>query len=265
MNNKSKTNEKTDKFPMRNRECQPGGDREKYALVTGASSGIGLSTAEMLLRHGVRVVGIGRDFSRKAFRESEAFNSDGFIQVELDITDEKSLVDKVRNLRKKALFNIVVNAAGTAYYGLHEDLSPEKIHEIASCCLTAPMIITNILLRDLKACHGSLVNVSSVTANGPSPHAAVYGACKAGLSAFTGSLLAECRKSGMKVINIQPDITDTELYRNADFGPDTDDRNAFLQPDDTADAIEYALFSREGMIVTDIRLIPQVNRIKRKR
>ena len=129
--------------------------------------------------------------------------------------------------------------------------------------LEAPMIITNLLLRDLKKNAGIIVNTSSVTAGKSNPHGCAYGATKAGLTSFSHSLFDEARKYGVKVINIEPDMTATNLYRNADFAAD-EDAEARLLPEEIADAVWYAVSQREGLVVTDIVLKPQLHRIKRK-
>ena len=129
--------------------------------------------------------------------------------------------------------------------------------------LEAPMIITNLLLRDLKKNAGIIVNTSSVTAGKSNPHGCAYGATKAGLTSFSHSLFDEARKYGVKVINIEPDMTATNLYRNADFTAD-EDAEAKLLPEEIADAVWYAVSQREGLVVTDIVVKPQLHRIKRK-
>ena len=81
------------------------------------------------------------------------------------------------------------------------------------------MIITNLLLRDLKKNKGTIINISSITAGKANPHGCAYGATKAGLTSFSHSLFEEARKYGVRVVNLEPDMTDTKLYRNAVGSP----------------------------------------------
>ena len=74
----------------------------------------------------------------------------------------------------------------------------------------------------------------------------------------------EARKYGVSVINIEPDMTDTNLYRNADFTAD-DDEMARLTAKDVAETVLFAVNQREGMVVSDITVKPQFHRIKKKR
>ena len=129
--------------------------------------------------------------------------------------------------------------------------------------LEAPMILTCQLLRTLKKNRGYVINISSVTASGSNPHGCAYGATKAGLSSFSRSLFDEARKYGVKVVTISPDMTQTNLYRNADFR-EGDEAGSYLLPEEIAGAVEYILSQREGLVVSDITLKPQIHRITRK-
>ena len=67
----------------------------------------------------------------------------------------------------------------------------------------------------------------------------------------------------MRVVNIEPDMTDTKLYRNADFTVDENEA-ARLQPNEVADEVLYVLEQREGLVMADITIRPQLHRIARK-
>lgn len=191
-----------------------------------------------------------------------------FHPIVCDLLDTKKLQSVVAALQKewkqeKRTFSLLVNNAGTAYYGLHEELRPEGISEMVRVNLEVPMLLTQQLLRTLKQNHGTIINISSVTAIGSNPHGVAYGATKAGLLSFSRSLFDEARKYGVRVTAILPDMTDTELYRHADFTADPA-MDAHLEPTDVADAVEYALTTRAGTCVPEIILRPQLHRIKKK-
>lgn len=239
------------------------------AVVTGASSGIGKAVCHMLLREGFEVFGFGRAFLPEAEcpeeRNGEAFSKEcgRFHKITCDLLDTDRLEEAVKKIRRSAKITLLVNNAGTAYYGLHEELSPGKIREMVRTNLELPMILTNLLLRDLKKNQGDIINISSVTAEAASPHGCAYAATKAGLSSFSGSLFAEVRKRGVRVINIQPDMTETALYRHADFETD-EEIFAKLLPEEVAEAVRFAVTRREGMVVTELTVRPQFHRIRRK-
>ena len=191
-----------------------------------------------------------------------------FHPIVCDLLDTKKLQSVVAALQKewkqeKRTLTLLVNNAGTAYYGLHEELRPEGISEMVRVNLEVPMLLTQQLLRTLKQNHGTIINISSVTAIGSNPHGVAYGATKAGLLSFSRSLFDEARKYGVRVTAILPDMTDTELYRHADFTADPA-MDAHLEAEDVADAVEYALTTRAGTCIPEIILRPQLHRIKKK-
>lgn len=231
------------------------------AIVTGASSGIGQAVSRTLCRLGYEVFGIGREFDASAMEGEEREGT--FHAVVCDILDTEKLLCLVRQIDREQNARILVNNAGTAYFGLHEELSPRKIRQMVRTNLEAPMILTQQLLRSLKKNAGIIVNISSVTALEASPRGCAYGATKAGLAGFSRSLFEEARKYGVRVAAIYPDMTRTNLYRNADFR-EGDEDGAFLLPQEVADAVEYVVCARKGLAVTELALRPQIRRIKKK-
>lgn len=146
---------------------------KKAAVVTGASSGIGLAISRMLVKNGYEVFGIARDFSK--VHKEEQFN-----MIECDITDTEKITQILKKIMSENELYILINNAGVGYYGLHEELNAAKIKEIVRTNFEAPMILSQLALRQLKKSKGFIINISSVTALQPSPHGCAYGASKAG-------------------------------------------------------------------------------------
>lgn len=231
---------------------------KEAAIVTGASSGIGYAVSEKLSALGYEVFGFGRDFGKAKWKAE-----DNIHPIVCDVLDTDKLCACVKQIAAQHQIRILVNNAGVGYYGLHEELNPDKIKKLVRTNLEAPMILTQQLLRHLKENAGYVINISSVTAGQSNPHGCAYGATKAGLSSFSHSLFDETRKYGVKVVTISPDMTQTNLYRNADFR-EGDEKESYLLPEDVAGAVEWILGQWEGVIVTDITLKPQIHRMKRK-
>lgn len=244
------------------------------AIITGASSGIGLEIGKTLCQMGYEVYGIGRSFDCADIVYEEDVDDMGvdeddeeeesFHSIVCDVSDTGLLCRIIKDIEKKSPVHVLVNNAGAAYYGLHEELNPKKIKEMVRTNLEVPMILTQQLLRELKNNRGYIINISSVTASQANPHGAAYGATKAALSSFSRSLFEEARKYGVKVTTIAPDMTQTNLYRNANFGTDDEDEMAYLKPSEVAEAVEYILDRREGLVVSEITLRPQLHRIRKK-
>jgi short-subunit dehydrogenase len=129
--------------------------------------------------------------------------------------------------------------------------------------LEAPMILSAKLLRPLRENRGMIINIASVTALAPSPHGAAYGALKAGLLHFSRTLFEENRKFGVRVTTVMPDMTDTNLYRNADFEADPSE-GASLTAKQVADAVLQVISQPEGSVISELVLKPQYHRIRRR-
>lgn len=231
------------------------------ALVTGATSGIGLAISQRLLAEGWQVYGVGRDMAKlpDEVKENRAFH-----RLETDFSDRQGWMKMMRKTIREVDFDLLVNNAGTAYYGIHEEVSAEQVAEMVRVNLEVPMILTNWVLPGFKKRKRTIVFIASETAKNPAnPHGAAYGATKAGLLSFAGSIFAEGRKTGLRVTTIVPDMTRTELYRNADFGVD-EDPQTYLTPEEVADAVLYAVSRPAGVVIPEIVISPQKHRIKKK-
>ena len=225
----------------------------KTAVVTGASSGIGLAISKMLSEEGYKVYGIGRVFPERC----DFFEK----RISLDLRDTDILLAKISEIRR---VDLLVNAAGSAYYGLAEFNTPEQIQEMCRVDIEAPLILTSSLIPKLKDTKGMVINIASVTSTRINTHGAVYGALKAGLRSYGRSLYEEVRKTGVRVVTVCPDLTaGTKLYRNADFKPSEDD-GCYLVPEDTAECVRDIINMREGAVVTEVEVRPQFNRIEKK-
>lgn len=233
-------------------------NQKTNVLLTGATSGIGLAIGTLLAEHGYQVYGLGRQ-TQKVGALPESFSL-----FSCDITDDAALIACLSSIKQLSggCPDIVIHCAGVGYYGLHETLSRSQLRELVATNLEAPMLLTSLLLPAMKQRRsGHFIFLSSVTAESSNPHGCAYGATKAALSSFARSLFDEVRKTNLKVTTIQPDMTMTDLYRNADF---TAEETACLFPEDVAAAVWSVLHQPEHCNISTITLKPQLHRIRRK-
>lgn len=235
-----------------------GGNIMKTAIVTGASSGIGAAITAMLLEEGYQVFGFGRNFKEQDVATSELFHP-----ISCDLMKINELTEQIKAIKKDHDIHLLVNNAGVGFFGPHEELNPSKIHAIVTTNLEVPMVLSQLLLRDLKKNRGTIINISSITAKKSNTYGCAYGATKAGLSSFSASLFDEVRKYGVKVVTIHPDMTQTNFYRNANFC-EGDTMDSYLLPKEVADACKSILNLRDGLVVTDLTLQPQVHRLTKR-
>ena len=215
----------------------------KKAVVTGASSGIGKAITQRLLNLGYKVLGISRSITQ------EDFDSVNFQALRADLSDEKETLKLCETLKKEEI-TLLVNCAGFGRFAPHEELNATTITTMTFLNLTAPMLLTNAILRTLKKNDGYLININSIEALRASKFAGVYSATKAGLKAFGDALFEETRKSGVSITNINPDMTESNFYDDLRFDVSSkEDEKLFAQ--DIADAVQHILTMRKGAVVSE--------------
>jgi short-subunit dehydrogenase len=193
--------------------------RERYggwALVTGASAGIGAAFARALAREGLSVVLCARRAERLRVLAAE-LEGQGVaarvVALDLAALDGASrLAAAVADLD----VGVVVANAGFGYAGRFDKLDAARLREMVELNCTAPMLLTRALLpRLLARGRGAVVFTGSQAGRQPLPLHAVYAASKA-FDGFLGEALwAELRGTGVDVLVVEPGSTDTEFQRVA--------------------------------------------------
>ncbi len=209
----------------------------KNAIVTGYSSGIGKAICEAI--------------------------SDQYTIIKLDsrLDDINSLEKEVKQILKNQEIDLLINAAGVGIFDPHEEISITKIKELIDVNLTAPIILSNLLLRSLKKTGGHIINITSVEATKHSKFSALYTATKSGLRDFGLCLFEEVRKSGVRVTSINPDITKTAFFDELKFEP-SNKENTHLLPQTIANTVVEIL--NTNAVITDITIRPQRFEINKK-
>ncbi len=186
----------------------------KTALITGASSGLGIVFAKRLAARGVNLIISARRTDRlEALAAS--LRDDHQVEVQV-ITADLSAADGVAKLIKavgKAEVDMLVNNAGL---GQIAEFATEDVAEI-NAQLQVNMVALTQLTREfigpmLKRNRGAVVNLASTAAFQPVPNMAVYAASKAYVLSFTEALWGEVRGSNVKVLALSPGGTATEFF-----------------------------------------------------
>ncbi len=210
---------------------------DKVAIVTGASSGIGLAVAKAMVARGARVALVARTASKLDALVAELGSR--AVAMPLDVTDRAGLLAlPARVVERFGRLDIVVNNAGVNHRGAVKERSPEQIAEIFETNLVAPALLTRAALPVI-ARDGCIVNVASLAGKVPVPHEATYSGSKAGLRAFARALSAELAHdhSGIRICNVNPGPVDTGFFGDVDSVPDL----VFSQPMSSAEEIADAV------------------------
>ncbi|MCQ8105801.1 oxidoreductase [Methylomonas sp. SURF-2] len=172
------------------------------ALITGASSGIGLVTAKALQKAGYRVFGT----SRRALA-----NVDGITMLTCDVTDETSVKNMVAEVLKQAgRIDLLVNNAGIGLLGGAEESSTAQAQALFDVNVFGITRVNNAVLPTMRNQRkGRIVNISSLLGLIPAPYNALYAATKHAVEGYSESLDHELRTFGIRVILVEPAFTRT--------------------------------------------------------
>ena len=180
---------------------------QPVALVTGASSGIGLATAQALLAAGWRVVGGARRVERMAPIEAA-----GGTALALDVTDDASMRAFVQAaLDGEGRIDALVNNAGYGEYGAVEDVPLDAVRRQFEVNVFGLGRMTQLVLPTMRAQRsGTIVNVSSIGGKIYSPLGAWYHATKHAVEGLSDALRLELREFGIDVVVVEPGAIKTE-------------------------------------------------------
>jgi len=189
--------------------------RNKTAIVTGASSGIGEATAARLAEAGYRVYGTSRRGAGATERS--------FALLALDVTSEASVDAAVAEvMRREGRIDLLVNNAGfsVAPAGAEES-STEQSQAIFDTNFFGLVRMTRAVLPHMRAQgSGRIVNISSVLGFLPAPYMAIYAASKHAVEGYSESLDHEVRTRGIRVSIVEPAYTKTK-FEASSLEPDT--------------------------------------------
>lgn len=178
------------------------------ALVTGASSGIGLVTAQALRRDGYRVFGT----SRKPMSNTP----DGVKMLICDVISDASVqsaVDEV--LGREGRIDLLVNNAGIGLLGGAEESTATQAKAVFDVNVFGIIRMTNAVLPAMRRQRrGRIVNVSSILGLIPAPYNALYASTKHAIEGYSESLDHEVRTQGIRIVLVEPGLTRTSFEDN---------------------------------------------------
>lgn len=185
---------------------------DRYALVTGASRGIGAATARALDAAGARVALVAR--GQAGLERTAADMAHAPILVTADLADPagpERVAAEV--LAQFPSVDILVNNAALAVRLPTVELDPATIDELLAVNVRAPLLLVAAFLPSMIARRqGAIINVSSLSGVVGTPNRSAYAATKGAIDAATRSMAAELGPSGIRVNSVAPGVVDTEMW-----------------------------------------------------
>jgi short-subunit dehydrogenase len=183
-----------------------------WAVVTGASSGLGALFAEKLAQRGLPLVLAGRDEARLTDVRERVQRLAPGIDVELVVGDlgSQAGVEALVAVLQERVIDVLVNNAGFGTYGRLAEVDADRDRDLIAVNVDALVRLTHAVLPGMLARgHGQILNVASTIAFQPAPYQATYGASKAFVLSFSQALWAETKGSGVTVTALCPGPTRT--------------------------------------------------------
>jgi len=237
----------------------------KSALVTGASSGIGMATARTLASEGARVALAARRENR-LHDIADRIEDDGgdATVIPTDITDEDAVVDMVETADTEfGSLDILVNNAGVMRLEPSWRADRENWRQMIEVNLLGMMNTCHVAVPIMYAKGGGhIVNISSTAGRRASPGATGYTASKFGVTGFSEALRQEVTENDIRVTVVEPGAVETELQNQI---PDDDIREQaeqmmeqmrVLDPEDVADAIRYTVSRPKHVSINELLIRP---------
>jgi short-subunit dehydrogenase len=190
--------------------------RNRWALITGASSGIGEVFAKQLAAEGVHLILVARREDRLRALAQKLSDAHGIHTVVLPT--DLSAPDAPRQLYHRVValghpVALLINNAGVGAYGMFHEASAERIAGIMQLNIHALTLLTHYFLPAMCAAgSGAVINVASTAAFQPVPYMAAYGATKSYVLSFTEALWAEYRAQNIRFLALCPGVTATEFF-----------------------------------------------------
>jgi short-subunit dehydrogenase len=192
---------------------------QKFALITGATSGIGHELAKLFAKDKYNLVIVARNEDELEHTASEFKQQYGIevVPIAKDLFKRESPFELYEEVKNRGIeINVLVNDAGQGQYGEFIESDINREIDIVQLNIIAYMVLTKCFLKDMVARNeGKILNVSSIGGEMPGPLQAVYHATKAFVTSFTEAVRNEIKETNVTLTALLPGITDTDFFNKA--------------------------------------------------
>lgn len=229
----------------------------RTAIITGASSGIGLAAANLFFDHGANVHAIARREETMVEGVGERASSGRITPHALDVSDREAVEKTVKGIGERSGIDILVLAAGMNVPDRRLDrLTPEVWDEMISVNLSGAFYCVYAALPHLRDSRGDAVLVSSVSGTWPDVSGAAYQASKLGMKGLARAAGFEEHENGVRFSTVLPGIVDTPILDNRPEPPPKEVRERALKPEDVAAACLFLVTLPPNAHVPELTMVP---------
>ena len=223
--------------------------KNKRALVTGASSGIGLAIAQALAAEGAHIHAVARSWPQ-AIEGWQLHKADFTVG-----TDVERLAAEVSNAA--STLDVLIHCAGALEIGTVADFPIAQLDVMYQVNVRAPFLLTQLLLPPLTQSQGQIVFINSSAAVAPNTALAGYSSAKAAMKSIADCLRLEVNPSGVRVMSVYPGKTASVMQQRAhQLSGKPYDAASLMQPEDVAQMVLSALALPKTAEMTDLHIRP---------
>lgn len=229
----------------------------KYALITGGTSGIGYELAKLFAQDGYNLVIVARTAAdlEKVSAELRAANSIQVTIIAKDLFDAKAAFEVYEEVKAKGItIDVLVNDAGQGQYGLFVEQDINRLLDIIQLNVSALTVLTHAFLKDMVSRNeGKILQLASIASELPGPWQAVYHATKAYVLHLTEGLINEIKDTNVTMTALQPGATETDFFNKADMNDSKIMDTKLSDPAKVAKDGYEALMSGDDKIVSGFK------------
>ncbi|WP_221393240.1 SDR family oxidoreductase [Dyadobacter sp. NIV53] len=227
---------------------------KKYALITGATSGIGYELAKIFVREQYNLVLVSRD-QQELDAKADEFRHLGaeVTTIAKDLFKKEDAISLYNDVKSKGIeIEVLINNAGQGVYGKFEDTEIERELDIIDLNIASVVIITKSFLKDMIARNsGKILNLASIASKTPGPWQSVYHGTKAFVLSFTEAIREELKETNITLTALMPGVTDTDFFNKADM----QESKAIQDPEAMADPADVAKDGYEALMAGKDKVI----------
>jgi len=195
-------------------------NRQAFALITGATSGIGLELAKLFAKDNYNLIIVARN-ETGLDSTAQLLKSEGIevVTISTDLFVPGNAEELYKQVKGLGLtVDILVNDAGQGVYGKFMDNDLARELNIIQLNIASLVTLTKFFGRDMVSRgSGKILNLASIAGKAPGPYQAVYHATKAFVHSFNEAIRNELKDSGVSVTSLLPGATDTDFFNKADM------------------------------------------------
>ena len=237
---------------------------KRIAFITGATSGIGEATAELLAKNNFKLILCGRRKDRLEVLSKKLSSSTEVSTLTFDVRSNQEVIDSIKSLPESwRKIDVLINNAGNAH-----GLSPIQSGDVRDWDAMMDINVKGLLYVSkevmpamIEQKRGHIINIGSIAGKEVYPNGNVYCASKFAVDAITQGMRYDLNPHGIKVTGIHPGLVDTEFSLVRFKGDQEKAKNVYkgmqpLKPEDIADIILFTVTRPDHVVLADMIILP---------